>query len=161
VTPAATLPNAANNSAFRRSWTVSEDRKLTEAARKHGKDWVAIAAIVPGRTNNHCRIRWTQTLEPANENKRKPRISWKGEEDAKLTEGVKTWQQLGRSCCDGSRSNECTMSYQMEQDFGSCQWDGRGSMDAREEDARLTEAVTKHGNHWVAVAAMVTGRTNQ
>jgi hypothetical protein len=40
-------------------------KKLTDAAvKKHGKDWVAVAAMVPGRTDKECRSRWTKTLDP-------------------------------------------------------------------------------------------------
>jgi hypothetical protein len=84
-------------------WTPEEDAKLTAAVEKHGKEWVAVAAMVPGRTNNQCRTRWVQILDPANVKKGQ----WKPEEDAKLTEAVK-----------------------------------------------------KHGKNWAAAAAMVPGRTN-
>jgi hypothetical protein len=32
-------------------WTPEEDAKLTSAVTKYGKDWVAVAVLVPGRTN--------------------------------------------------------------------------------------------------------------
>jgi myb proto-oncogene protein len=76
-------------------WTPAEDEKLTDSVKKHGKDWVAVAAMVPGRTNSQCRERWIKSLDPANENKGKPRISWKPEEDARLTEVVK---KHGKDC---------------------------------------------------------------
>jgi hypothetical protein len=36
----------------------------------------------------------------------------------------------------------------------------KGGKGTREEHAKLTEVVKKHGEEWIAVAAMVTGRTN-
>jgi myb proto-oncogene protein len=45
-------------------WSSEEDKKLTEAVKKHGKDWVAVAAMVPGRTNQECRKRWFRHLDP-------------------------------------------------------------------------------------------------
>jgi hypothetical protein len=45
-------------------WTSEEDTKLIDVMKKHGTDWVAIAALVRGRTNNQCRKRWVQGLDP-------------------------------------------------------------------------------------------------
>jgi hypothetical protein len=45
VTPVASLPSAATSSAPRRNWKPEEDAKLTEAVKKHGKKWVAIAPV--------------------------------------------------------------------------------------------------------------------
>jgi hypothetical protein len=47
-------------------WTPEEDEKLTEAVEKHSNDWVAVAAMVPGRTDQQCRDRWTHNLDPNN-----------------------------------------------------------------------------------------------
>jgi hypothetical protein len=77
-----------------------------EAVKKHGKNWIAAAAMVPGRTKLQCHHRWTQTLQPATTGKTAGR--WKPEEDAKLTEAVK-----------------------------------------------------KHGRKWIPVATLVPGRTDQ
>jgi hypothetical protein len=109
VTPAVSLPSATASYAPRRIWNAEEDEVLTEAVKKHGKDWVAVAKLVPGRTHNQCRHRWLHSLDHANGgNQRKtPYKYWKSEEDGKLTEGVK-----------------------------------------------------KRGKKWVAVAAIVPGRTN-
>jgi hypothetical protein len=104
ATPAASLPSGGASSHLRRHFTPEGDAKLTEAVKKHGTDWVTVAALVDGRTNYQCRQRWTTKLDPAIE---KSEGKWKGEEDAKLTEAVK-----------------------------------------------------KHGTDWVAVAALVDGRTN-
>jgi hypothetical protein len=65
-------------------WTPEEDAKLTKAVKKHGNKWVTVAAMVSGRTSNHCRDRWVDTVDPANGNKGK----WKPEEDAELTVAV-------------------------------------------------------------------------
>jgi myb proto-oncogene protein len=40
-------------------WTAAEDSRLHNAVRTHGgKDWAAIAALVPGRTKRACGARW-------------------------------------------------------------------------------------------------------
>jgi hypothetical protein len=68
-------------------WTPEEDAKLTEAVQKLGKEsWVAVAALVPGRTNVQCSGRWTIRLNPSIG---KSAGKWTPEEDAKLTEAVK------------------------------------------------------------------------
>jgi hypothetical protein len=44
-------------------WEEDEDKKLRDAVRTHGgKDWVVIAAQVPGRTKEQCRRRWRDVL---------------------------------------------------------------------------------------------------
>jgi hypothetical protein len=47
-------------------WTDEEDTKLKDALQAHGsKDWVAIAALVPGRTKNQCYDRWKKYIDPS------------------------------------------------------------------------------------------------
>jgi hypothetical protein len=48
------------------SWTKDEDLKLKKSVQMHGgKDWAAIAALVPSRTKSQCSNRW-QVLDPRN-----------------------------------------------------------------------------------------------
>jgi hypothetical protein len=68
----------------RRGWTVEEDTKLTDAVNKCGKDWVAVAALVPGRNNIQCRKRWVDSLDPNIK-----RRGWTVEDDTKLADAVK------------------------------------------------------------------------
>jgi hypothetical protein len=104
-TPATSLPSAGVSRAPRRTWNEEEDTKLAEGVKRHGTDWVAVAALVHGRTNVQCHHRWTQTLDP----------------------------NIGKK---------------------AAKW-------TQEEDAKLIEAVKRHGIDWVAVAALVPGRTNR
>jgi hypothetical protein len=54
-----------NNSNNNKSkWTVEEDGKLAEAVTELGNDWIAVATLVPNRTNVQCRKRWTKYLSP-------------------------------------------------------------------------------------------------
>jgi hypothetical protein len=46
------------------TWSTEEDVKLVSAVEKHnGKNWAAIAALVPGRTKRQCMDRWHKVLE--------------------------------------------------------------------------------------------------
>jgi hypothetical protein len=63
---------------------VEEDAKLTEAVEELGKDWVRVAAMVRGRTNQQRRYRWVMNLDP-----NVTLGKWTVEEDAKLTGAVK------------------------------------------------------------------------
>jgi hypothetical protein len=46
-------------------WTEDEDMKLKDAVHTHGgKNWAAIAALVPGRTTEQCRGRWKKHTDP-------------------------------------------------------------------------------------------------
>jgi hypothetical protein len=72
--------------------------------KKYGKEWVKVATLDQGRSNDQCRQRWTNTLDPP----------------------------IGKS---------------------AGKW-------TPEEDAKLTEAMKKHGSRWVKVAALVHGRTS-
>jgi hypothetical protein len=51
------------------AWKPEEDAKLTKAVEKHDNHWAEVAAMVSGRTDKQCRVRWTQTLDNANRKK--------------------------------------------------------------------------------------------
>jgi hypothetical protein len=178
-------------------WTPKEDALLTEAVQKHGKKWVPIAALVPGRTNPQCRTRWLQHLDPTNGKKGR----WTPEEDALLTEAVQKhgkdftavaalipgrtnercrdrWERwtpeedvilieavgkLGKdftavaALIPGRASERCRQRWVRCLDFREGLKKGTWTT---EEDAKLIEAVKKHGRQWVPVAALVVTRTN-
>jgi myb proto-oncogene protein len=47
-------------------WTEDEDIKLRGAVQMHGgKNWGAIASLVPGRTRSQCNQRWHDALDPS------------------------------------------------------------------------------------------------
>jgi myb proto-oncogene protein len=155
VTPAASLVSTLTSRAPPRSWKGEEDTKLTEAVKKHGKKWVAVAAMVAGRTEEQCRSRWVRTLDTAG----KAAGQWNGEEDTKLTEAMtkhgKDWVAVA-TLVPGRTHVQCRNRWTHTLDTAgktAGQWNG-------EEDTKLTEAVKKHGKKWVAVATLVPGRTD-
>jgi hypothetical protein len=135
-------------------WTPEEDAKLTAAVTKHGKAWFAEATMVPGRLNLQCRRRWINKVNRANQ------VEWKREEDAKLIEAVKKygtdWFAVA-ALVSGRTNVQCQSRWTNTVD-PDIEMKGRWKP---EEDAKLMEAVEKHGKQWVVVAAMVPGRTNQ
>jgi hypothetical protein len=44
------------------AWTVEEDRLLIQLHEQHGNQWVKIASLMPGRSDNHIKNRWNSTL---------------------------------------------------------------------------------------------------
>jgi hypothetical protein len=141
-------------------WKPEEDAKLTKAVEKYGKEWGAVAAMVPGRTNDQCRSRWTNILDPINNGRNAGK--WKPEEDAKLTKAMKKhgkeWVAVALMV-PGRSNNQCRDRWTNILDPSN---NGRNAGKWKpEEDGKLTKAVKKHGKEWVAVAAMVTGRTNK
>jgi hypothetical protein len=155
VTIAASVPSAAASRAPRRNWKAEEDAKLMEGVQKNGDDWVAVAAMVPGRTDQQCRQRWFQTLDPTNGNKGK----WTPAEDENLMEAVKTrgnnWVKVALMV-PGRTDQQCRQRWFQTLDPTN----GNKGKWSTEEDEKLAEAVQKHGEDCVAAAAMVPGRTN-
>jgi hypothetical protein len=156
VSPAALLPIATTSRAPPRSWKPVEDAKLTEAVKKYGEDWVKVAKLVSGRTNSQCRHRWVYTLDHAKTGKEG---TWTQEEDAKLTDAVKrysnNWVAVAK-LVPSRTHRQCRRRWVDTLNISN----GKKGKWSPAEDAKLTEAVKKHGNNWVTVAELVSGRTN-
>jgi S-ribosylhomocysteine lyase LuxS involved in autoinducer biosynthesis len=160
VTPADSSASAAASPVPRRHWNTEEDTKLTEAVKKHGKKWVAIATMVPGRTSEQCRSRWAHTLDPVAAGKTAGR--WKPEEDAQLIDAVKKhgtdWVAVA-TLVPGRADKQCRKRW--TNTFDPVAAEKTAGRWKPEEDTKLIEAVKKHGKQeWVSVAAMVLSRTN-
>jgi hypothetical protein len=71
-------------------WDEDEDSKLKDAVQTHGgKNWAAIAALVPGRAASQCCSRWTYVLEPNIDRANGRTGKWDELEDRKLGKAVK------------------------------------------------------------------------
>jgi hypothetical protein len=141
-------------------WTPEEDQKLTDAVKGYGKDWVKVAALVPGRTDVQCCHRWLNCLG-----------KWTVEADAKLIEAVKklgnNWSRVA-ALVPGRTNDQCSERWV---NFLGPAIVGTNSSNKGpdavgywppEEDSKLMEAVTELGsNDWTAVAALVPGRMNE
>jgi myb proto-oncogene protein len=82
-------PNIDRASGRKGRWTAEEDSKLKDAVQTHGgKNWIAIAVLVPGRTQKQCLSRWKDVLDP-NINRASRRTGeWSEDEDRKLQDAV-------------------------------------------------------------------------
>jgi hypothetical protein len=184
----------ASNRATRRLWTLEEDAQLTRrvaktSKKKFGKeyrtDWLVIAALVPGRTNDQCLRRWGNVLDPSIA--RGSTGTWAGDEDiparkkprheeplptitdqsARKTAPPQVSGGLSLPTADNDEVNADTLTDTQSNAGASNRATRR--LWTLEEDARLTDAVDnttkkKYGihymTHWAAVAALVPGRTN-
>jgi myb proto-oncogene protein len=139
-------------------WTPEEYTKLIEAVKNHGTNWVAVAALVPGRTNDQCRQRWMLSLDP---DIGKSLGKWTPEEDTKLIEAEKkhgtNWVAVA-ALVPGRTNNQCRQRWMLSMDPDIGKSSGKWTP---EEDTKLIEAVTNHSTNWVAVSALVPGRTNR
>jgi hypothetical protein len=167
-----TQPNGGANS----RWRLDEDALLISAftntrKNKFGKerrvDWIAIAALVPGRTRTQCRYRWV-VLDPSIDRANGRAGKWKEDEDTKLkdaveTHGDKDWVAVA-AMIPGRTRIQCykrwldALNPNIEQSNGCT---GRTKWKA-DEDSKLTDAVKMHGDKdWVKVAALIPGRTRK
>jgi hypothetical protein len=140
-------------------WSTEEDEKLMEAVQKLGKDWVAVAMLVPGRTNNQCRSRWLNALDPANDG---GKGKWSPQEDGKLAEAV---QKHGKDCwvkvpamVSSRTRNQCHQRCSTKLDPANGKNLGKWTP---AEDVKLKKAVKKHDNNWVAISCCDGSRSNE
>jgi hypothetical protein len=143
-------------------WTEDEDNKLKDAVQTHGgKNWGAIAALVPGRTGSQCAGRWNHT-EVNRVNGRTGK--WTEEEDRKLkdavqTHGGKNWVVIG-ALVPGRTNGQCRQRWHDGLHPSIDRVNGRTGIWTEDEDIKLEDAVQTHGGkNWAAIAAMVPGRT--
>jgi hypothetical protein len=149
------------------TWTEDEDIKLKAAVQAHGgKHWAAIAALVSGRTQIQCRSRWHNTLDPSIDQMTGSTGKWKEEEDIKLkaavqTHGGKNWVTIA-ALVPGRTRIQC--SHRWHDILGPSITRVNGCKGAwkENEDIKLKAAVHMHGGkNWVAIAALVPGRTRR
>jgi hypothetical protein len=149
-----TLPNAGVTGC----WRLDEDALLTSAftntrKKKHGKehriDWIAIAALVPGRTNNQCQNRWMDVLDPNIDRANGRTGKWREDEDVELkdaveTHGDKDWVAVA-AMIPGRTRTQCYKRWHDALDPNINQSNGRTGKWTADEDSKLTSAVQVHG----------------
>jgi hypothetical protein len=147
------------------TWTEDEDSKLKDAAQTHGgKDWAAIAALVPGRTIMQCSNRWHYALDPSIDRVNgRMGDTWTEDEDSKLKDAVqaqcgvrKNWVAIAALFPDRT-TRQCATRW--HKTFGKAERKGTWTED---EDSKLKDSVRKHGGkNWGAIATLVPGRAKK
>jgi hypothetical protein len=146
-----------------------EDIKLKGAVQKHGSNgWVAITALVPGRTRHQCCERWYNTLDPSIDRTTGRKGKWTSDEDNKLENSVqqhggKSWDAIA-SLVPGRTKAQCSKIWHGVLNPSIEQTNGRIGKWAEAEDVKLKGAVqtcpqTHGSNDWAAIALLVSGRT--
>jgi hypothetical protein len=157
-------PNA--ESGHTGKWTAVEDSKLKDAVQMHGgKDWAAIASLVPGRAQIQCRSRWHNFLI-ANLDRTPARTgTWTEDEVIKLkaavqTHGDKNWGAIA-ALVPGRTRSQCLSRWKNVLDPND-RASGRTGKWTEEEDLKLKNSVKTHGGkNWYEIASLVPGRTQK
>jgi hypothetical protein len=146
-------------------WSEDEDRKLKDAVQMHGgKNWGAIAALVPGRTPKQCHSKWNGILHPTIDRANGITGKWSEDEDIKLKDSVrrhggKNWGAIS-ALVAGRTKQQCCHRWHNFLDPSIGRECGRSSNWTEDEDAKLKDSVQMHGGkNWEAIAALVPGRT--
>jgi myb proto-oncogene protein len=144
-----------------------EDIKLIAAVQTHGgKNWRAIAALVPGQTEIQCRQRWKDALDTNIDQPSGRTGKWTALEDVKLkdavqTHGGKDWGAIA-ALLPGRTKLQCSGRWRealVSNIDPSTALTGKWSED---EDIKLKDAVQTHGGkNWAAIAALVPSRTER
>jgi hypothetical protein len=157
-------PSNAQATIHKGAWSADEDGMLQEAVKLcDDKDWVAIAALVPGRTRRQCFNRWSYLLKDGMVAERKG--AWTADEDGMLQEAVqlndgKNWVAIA-ALVPGRIKSQCKYRWHnflkhRIVNGGAAERKGAWTAD---EDGMLQEAVQLNdGKNWVAIAALVPGR---
>jgi hypothetical protein len=110
-------PSNDRASARKCSWTTVEDSKLKDAVKMHGyKDWVAITALVPGRTKRQRSIRWHGVLKHSIDGANRRTGKWSEYEDSELKDAVqlhggKDWDAIA-ALVPGRTEKQCSRRWQ-------------------------------------------------
>jgi general stress protein YciG len=146
-------------------WLQDEDSKLRDAIQRHGgKDWGAISALVPGRTKKQCSSRWHDVLDPRISGAGGRTGRWTAIEDSKLKDAVEThgdndWVVIS-ALVPGRTKRQCSCRWHDVLDPSIALTAGRKGKWTAVEDNKLKDSVqTRGGKNWVAISALIPGRT--
>jgi hypothetical protein len=115
-------------------WAEDEDKKLKDAVQLHGgKDWAAIAALVPSRTKRQCHTRWYHVLDPNIGPTTARAGKWAEDEVAKLKDallkhGDKKWKKIA-ALIPGRTNKQCCKKWgDMESNRSTVREKARGTL---------------------------------
>jgi hypothetical protein len=146
-------------------WTEDEDLKLKHSVQTHGgKNWAAIAALVPGRSQNQCSRRWHKALDITFERPTSRTGKWGEDEVIKLKKAIeihgdKNWGTIA-VLVPGRTKRQCLDRWHETLNPSIDLTAGRAGEWREYEDLQLKNSVQMHGDEdWVAVALLIPGRT--
>jgi hypothetical protein len=91
----------------RGQWSEEEDSRLCLAVAAYGNSWMEIASVIPGRTNEQCRDRWSEKLKSPT-----VKSKWTDEENQSLVEAVKDlgnrWKTISERLGHGRTDSKVT-----------------------------------------------------
>jgi hypothetical protein len=160
-------PNIFGATGRKGGWTSEEDDTLKDAAQAHGgKNWGAIAALVPGRTQKHCCNRWKNVLNPSIGRASGRKGQWSAIEDSKLknaaqTHGGKNWGTIA-GMVPGRTESQCLGRWHNVLDPNISRASGRKGKWSAAEDSQLKHTCQTHADKdWGAISLLVPGRTRK
>jgi hypothetical protein len=149
-------------------WTTDEDKTLKNAVEKHGgKNFEAIALLVPGRTKKQCTNRWYNALDPNVERVIAGRMqTWTKVDDNKLKDAVEkygdeNWDVIS-SLLPRRTKTQCWTRWHDSVDPKIDRKAPRTGRWTQDEDDNLKEAAERYGGqNWEAVSMLVPSRTQR
>lgn len=135
-------------------WTAEQDDMLRAAVKKFdGRNWKAIAELVPGRDHVQCLQRWKKVLRPG-----LVKGHWSASEDALLLQLIQddkmhSWAMVASKIA-GRTAKQCRERWSLNLDPGinKSPW-------TPEEDQLLLKLYEKMGGKWSEIKTEFNGRT--
>jgi hypothetical protein len=136
-------------------WSQAEDERLLQLLRSGSRaNWTELTPNFPGKTAQQISERWMKVVDPA-----LVKGSWTRYEDETIVDfvtrcGTKNWTKLAE-LLPGRIGKQCRERWRNHLDplNNKEPW-------SPEEDALLIQLHEQYGNHWVKIATMMKGRSD-
>ena len=143
-------------------WTEEEDEKLQNAVKLHGKRWLLVMGMIPGRSSDQCRLRHAFLMVPTISSPQNlgVRIDWTEAQDQEIlrlrNNEMKPFWEISE-IMNLSRSTIFSHYYTLMNRLSG--FTRNTSPWTLEEDEKLKELYQFYGNRWASIASRLnTGR---